>query len=145
MRFQHHVHSHLTYSSVCSEFVFSRIFHPLAPTYFRRPAVWQKFAMSDVLCAFFAVKTVAILIGSYPKPWASLISLPFGSLFSTLARMMRMFSSMSSLPGAKYRHRASEYVQRGCQDDMMVIERRRRLNSALALHGGGRGATPLMQ
>lgn len=49
-------------------FVFSRNFHHLAPTYFRRPAVWQKFVMSDVLCAFFAVKTVAILTGSYPKP-----------------------------------------------------------------------------
>jgi hypothetical protein len=78
-----------------------------------------------------------------PQAWDFSHIATFCSLFSTLARMMRMFSSMSSLPEAKCRHRASKYVQRRCQDDMVVIERRRRLNSTLALHGGGTGATPI--
>jgi hypothetical protein len=68
VHFQHHVHDHFTHSSVCSKFVFFSGFHHLAPTYFHRPAVRQKFVMSDVLLAFFAVKTVATLIGSYSKP-----------------------------------------------------------------------------
>jgi hypothetical protein len=56
---------------------------------------------------------------------------------------MRMSPSISSLPEAKCRHRASEYVQRRCQDDMMFIERGRRFNSALVLHEGGTGANPI--
>lgn len=78
-----------------------------------------------------------------PSLESSLISLPLLA-FQYSGSMMRMFPFMSSLPEAKCRHRASEYMQRRCQDDMMVIERRRRLNSALALHGGGIGATLLI-
>lgn len=79
-----------------------------------------------------------------PSLESSLISLPLLA-FQYSGSMMRMFPSMFSQPETKCRHRASEYVQRRRQDDTMAIERGRRLNSALALHGGGTGATPLIQ